>query len=294
MPDDDLALAATWLTGRAFGRAHPHRHLKMGPALIRQALLKATALPLARYKPVSATQNESARTARLLLDEAALTPRAMALAEVAAFLERLATATGALERTAFLAVRFQNLHPVESASLVKILTGELRIGSKEGLLEDAVAEAFDQAAATVREAHMLTGDLGEVAVLAKSNRLHEARLTPARPGQGHARLPRGNRRGHLRTHGQRRGLAGGQIRRHPRPAPQREERPDNQEDVCIQGVVDDLGYLGNRSLYRIKLANDRIVQVSSQNRRRSVTRFLEWGDKVWISWTARSAVVLLD
>jgi putrescine transport system ATP-binding protein len=72
------------------------------------------------------------------------------------------------------------------------------------------------------------------------------------------------------------------------------ERPDNQEDVCIQGVVDDLGYLGNRSLYRIKLASGRIVQVSSQNRRRSITRFLEWGDKVWISWTARSAVVLLD
>jgi putrescine transport system ATP-binding protein len=72
------------------------------------------------------------------------------------------------------------------------------------------------------------------------------------------------------------------------------ERPDNQDDVCIEGVVDDLGYLGNRSLYRIKVANGRIVQVSSQNRRRSVTRFLEWGDKVWISWTARSAVVLLD
>jgi putrescine transport system ATP-binding protein len=72
------------------------------------------------------------------------------------------------------------------------------------------------------------------------------------------------------------------------------ERPDNQDDVCIQGVVDDLGYLGNRSLYRIKLANGRIVQVSSQNRRRSITRFLEWGDKVWISWTARSAVVFLD
>jgi len=72
------------------------------------------------------------------------------------------------------------------------------------------------------------------------------------------------------------------------------ERPNNQDDVCIQGVVDDLGYLGNRSLYRIKLANGRIVQVSSQNRRRSITRFLEWGDKVWISWTARSAVVFLD
>lgn len=72
------------------------------------------------------------------------------------------------------------------------------------------------------------------------------------------------------------------------------ERPDNDADVCIEGVVHDLGYLGNRSLYRIKLASGKIVQVSSQNRRRSVTRFLEWDDKVWISWRPRSAVVLLD
>jgi putrescine transport system ATP-binding protein len=71
------------------------------------------------------------------------------------------------------------------------------------------------------------------------------------------------------------------------------DKPDN-DDVCVEGVVDDLGYLGNRSLYRIKLGSGKIVQVSSQNRRRSVTRFLEWGDKVWLSWRPRSAVVLLD
>jgi putrescine transport system ATP-binding protein len=72
------------------------------------------------------------------------------------------------------------------------------------------------------------------------------------------------------------------------------ERPDSGDDVCIEGVVDDFGYLGNRSLYRIRLESGKIVQVSSQNRRRSVTRFLEWEDKVWISWRPRSAVVLLD
>ena len=72
------------------------------------------------------------------------------------------------------------------------------------------------------------------------------------------------------------------------------EKPADFDGVCIEGVVDDLGYLGNRSLYRIKLASGKVVQVSSQNRRRSVTRFLEWEDKVWISWKSRSAVVLLD
>jgi len=71
------------------------------------------------------------------------------------------------------------------------------------------------------------------------------------------------------------------------------DKPDN-DDVCIEGVVDDLGYLGNRSLYRIRLPSGKIIQVSSQNRRRSVTRFLEWEDKVWLSWRPLSAVVLLD
>jgi putrescine transport system ATP-binding protein len=72
------------------------------------------------------------------------------------------------------------------------------------------------------------------------------------------------------------------------------EKPDNAEDTCIEGVVDDLGYLGNRSLYRIRLKSGKIVQVSSQNRRRSVTRFLEWDDKVWISWRPGSMAVLPD
>lgn len=70
--------------------------------------------------------------------------------------------------------------------------------------------------------------------------------------------------------------------------------PDNDDDARMQGVVHDLGYLGNLSIYRIRLANGKIVLVSSQNRRRSATRFLEWEDEVWISWRPRSAVVLLD
>lgn len=72
------------------------------------------------------------------------------------------------------------------------------------------------------------------------------------------------------------------------------EKPNSEEDTGIPGIVDDLGYLGNLSLYRIRLANGKMVLVSSQNRRRSATRFLEWEDKVWISWRPRSAVLLLD
>ena len=71
-----------------------------------------------------------------------------------------------------------------------------------------------------------------------------------------------------------------------------QEEPESEWNTSIRGVVDDLGYFGNLSLYRIRLENGRIVQVSAQNRRRSAERFLEWEDRVFISWTAQSVVVL--
>jgi putrescine transport system ATP-binding protein len=72
------------------------------------------------------------------------------------------------------------------------------------------------------------------------------------------------------------------------------EKPGDREAVCVRGVVDDLGYLGNLSLYRIRLGTGRMIQVSSQNRRRSVKRFVEWEDQIWVSWRPRSAIIILD
>lgn len=179
--DEDLKLAATWLAGRVFGRAHRHRSLKVGPALIRQALLDASGLPLARYKAISATQNESARTARLMLEEARPDPCPMSLLDLAGVLEKLASSEGSLERVDILARLFRGLHPAESASVVKIITGGLRMGSKEGLMEDAVADAFEAKPAEVRDAHMRLGDLGEVALLAREGGLDRAQLKPLVP-----------------------------------------------------------------------------------------------------------------
>ena len=72
------------------------------------------------------------------------------------------------------------------------------------------------------------------------------------------------------------------------------EEPDDDTTTSVRGVVDDLGYLGNRSLYRIHLETGRIFQVSRQNQRRSAKRFVEWDDKVWVSWRPRSCVVITE
>lgn len=72
------------------------------------------------------------------------------------------------------------------------------------------------------------------------------------------------------------------------------DEPENDGDTKIRGVVEDLGYFGNLSLYRIRLESGKILQVSAQNRTRSAQRFLEWDDKVWVAWHPRSAVVITD
>jgi putrescine transport system ATP-binding protein len=70
------------------------------------------------------------------------------------------------------------------------------------------------------------------------------------------------------------------------------QEPENEEDTRLKGIVEDFGYFGNLSLYRVRLGNGKIVLVSAQNRRRSAERHLEWGDEVFISWRPRSAVIL--
>ena len=72
------------------------------------------------------------------------------------------------------------------------------------------------------------------------------------------------------------------------------DEPDDEGSTRVPGVIHDLGYLGNRSLYRIRLETGRIVQVSRQNQRRSAKRFVEWDDKVWVSWRPRSCVVIVE
>ena len=179
--DDDLALAANWLTGRALPRAADRRASQAGSATLRRALLKLPGVREERYREISQSQNDAARTTRLLLQELVLKPEPLDLAGLAAFFTDLAAAPGSLARIDLLAERLRTLHPAEGETLVKLLTGDLRIGLKEGLVEEAVAEAFAADPAAIRHAHMLTGDLGDTARLARHHSLQEAALRPLVP-----------------------------------------------------------------------------------------------------------------
>lgn len=71
-----------------------------------------------------------------------------------------------------------------------------------------------------------------------------------------------------------------------------QSRPTGSDSTCMQGIVEDLGYFGNLSLYRVQLASGKIIQVSAQNRQRTADHKVEWDDKVFISWKTGSAIVL--
>lgn len=62
----------------------------------------------------------------------------------------------------------------------------------------------------------------------------------------------------------------------------------------LRGVVHDVGYLGNISTYRVKLANNKIVEVTqaNQSRPRTAQREVDWEDEVHLTWEPSSAVVM--
>lgn len=179
--DHDLRLAAFWLTGEALPRRAGRRPLHAGSATIRRALISMPGAKEERYREISLTQNDSARTARLMIQELPLKPEPLDLPGLEKFFLGLASSTGSLDRIERLAGRLATLHPMEGETVVKLLTGDLRIGLKEGLVEDAIAAAFKVDPVEIRHANMLTGNIGETAVLARYQRLDEASLRPMVP-----------------------------------------------------------------------------------------------------------------
>jgi DNA ligase-1 len=76
---------------------------------------------------------------------------------------------------------FLDCSPLEAKYLTKVINGEMRIGLTEGLVEVAVSVAFNVELKKVREAMLVSGDISQVALLAKSRLLHIAIIKPLQP-----------------------------------------------------------------------------------------------------------------
>src|SRR5918999_2116291 len=74
-----------------------------------------------------------------------------------------------------------NSSPLEAKYLIKIATGELRVGVEEGLVELAIAKALGREVHAIRQAMLLSGDIAQVALLAKKDALSTAIMKPLVP-----------------------------------------------------------------------------------------------------------------
>jgi len=70
------------------------------------------------------------------------------------------------------------------------------------------------------------------------------------------------------------------------------EAPNGGERNVVKGIVRDLGYFGDQSLYRVRTKSGAILQVSAQNLRRSAKLSVEWDDEVFLSWEVGSTILL--
>jgi DNA ligase-1 len=101
----------------------------------------------------------------------------VSLSEVQATFRRIAAARGPVLKNALVRELLSQMTPLEAKYTVKIITGDLRIGLKESLVEEAIARAYGCKPGEVQRANMLLGDIGETLVIAaRGARLSEVKM----------------------------------------------------------------------------------------------------------------------
>jgi len=179
---DTLATAVTWFTGVPFAST-ANQTLSVGSALLRLAVSDVAGVTPAVFRQVYLKHSDSGETAAELFSARTRQPASpgLTLTDLRQVFEQAHRARGPIQKRLLLSAALDRCGPTEARFLVKILTGDLRIGLKEGLVEEAVAQTFQIPAEEIRSAHQILGDLGETARRAKIGQLGEVGLTPFRP-----------------------------------------------------------------------------------------------------------------
>jgi DNA ligase 1 len=179
LESDQLSVVTTYFTGRAFAQSDL-RTLQVGWSVIFRALQAATNIDGPTFHRIAARHGDAGKTAFEVLD-GRTSPQPFTTLESRELFENLHRARAPAAKAKLLQTRFSISSAREGEYLVKILTGDLRIGLREGLVEEAIAKAFDVSLEQVKQANMLLGDIGQTAVLASRKELDQAKLSLFRP-----------------------------------------------------------------------------------------------------------------
>ena len=184
---DDLPIATIFLTGRPFAEAD-QRTTGLGWSAISTAVETVSGLD---RTALGVAYDRSSDLGMAVADVLSQADRAStrtgppidppSLSEVAAAMAAVEAASGPARKAAIFAHLLERCDPLTAKYVVKVLSGDLRIGLREGLVEAAIARAFDRPVDAVKWAGMLVGDVGRLATLAREDALETAVLTLFHP-----------------------------------------------------------------------------------------------------------------
>jgi len=173
LTDADLVRAARYFAGHQFA-LNDARTTNVGTNLLRDTLADVTGFDTENLRPRYVRLGDAGEVAYEAFREAGrdeVNQAVFTLAATEHLIEQLSATRGTKNKRELLAEQFARSTALEAKYLVKLLVGDLRIGLKEGLVEDAIARAFARPLADVARVNMLTGDIGETAVRARRDEL---------------------------------------------------------------------------------------------------------------------------
>ena len=171
----DAAISAVFLSGRAFP-TFDERTLQIGGSLLWKLVGDITGACDATLMAAYRERGDLGAAAYDVLLAKAPHSSTITLQELRAGFDQIAETRTAAAKAARLKSLLERATALEAKYILKIITGELRIGLKESLGEEAIAKAYDAPVGKVQRANMLLGDIGATLLLAAEHRLDEARM----------------------------------------------------------------------------------------------------------------------
>ncbi len=173
LDDADLRLAARYFAGSTFPQAD-QRVLQVGGAALLNALQVASGAELDTLQAELVKRGDLGEVAVDVLPDS-IVP-VLQLSEVAEAFSALVETRGNQRKVAKIVDLLQRSTALEAKYLIKLMTGDLRIGLREGAVEDAIARLANLPVSRIQWVNMLTGDIGETAVLARHQQLDTAQM----------------------------------------------------------------------------------------------------------------------
>jgi DNA ligase-1 len=167
--------AVAMVLGRVFPK-WDQRVLEISWATLSAVIKRLTGVKWPKFREAFAETGDIGAATKILFEssrirrQAALLEKPLTIFEIRRALEAIAEISGCSSRERkerLLEALFSQASPIEAKYLVKIIIGEMRTGFHEGLMELAVSKAFNISLSVVQTATMLTGDVAEVAAIAK-------------------------------------------------------------------------------------------------------------------------------